>query len=1325
MSEFERLLTFLKVDAPSNLSQLIKTATVTFNQKLDQWGVFLTVTDFLPANLICDLELAAKQHSVLQLQVQVKSLPLAQLKVTRLREYLQIFLSRLYPGGKGMCVDWGLIKLTTKQHVCTAVVPVQLDVNYRLLLQYQAQLQTHLEQYGWPAVQLRFEQPTGQQRVASPPPVAVASRVAAASSVTKSGIHTTPQSSTGRVELHVHTKMTVMDGVGAVEDYFKRARQLHCSALAFTDRANVQAFPLIERISQRYPEVKPIYGIQFNVFEDVVRACWNASHTPLRAAKYAFLDLETTGLSSRFDEIIEFGLVLVDNITDINLSQASRVSIQVRPTRPISAQAQALSKIKMTDLKTAPPLAQALPQIIKHLHDRVVVAHNADFDWSFMRASCERLQLATPSNPVLDTLTLARILLPQVSRFRLETVVRHFKIKYETERAHRALYDAELTCQIFKKLLSLLEQQHQVVHLDDINRLEPQSLFLKQKPFWMTVLCRNQAGLKTLFKLVSMSHTESFFHQPQISRQVLMRHRANLLIGSSGVNNEVLMTACTKSDPAVAQLMAFYDYIEIPPPSVLQPLTTQFNFSQTRIAEILTNIIRIARQQGKRVVMTSDAHYAAPTDWIIRDIYVKTEGLRGRRHYLYNSSTPHLTSPPQHLRSTTELLAEVKFLDSAVAQEIIITNPRLLADQIKRIQILKTELFPPVVASALNELESLCWQAAKNKYGTSLPALVKDRLARELKIIFQHQFAVIFWIAEKVVKASLKAGYLVGSRGSVGSSLVAMLMGVTEVNPLPVHYLCHNRNCCFSDFNPESKFKSGFDLPVRNCPRCQQPLVGDGHNIPFSTFLGLRGEKVPDIDLNFAGEYQEQAHEQVRQMFGTQHTFRAGTISTVANRTAFIYVTNYFKRYGKKPTSRLEFEALVAKCTGIKRTTGQHPGGIVIIPSAYEVEDFTPVNYPANDLHSKWLTTHFDFEALHNNLLKIDILGHDDPRVLRMLFDLTKQDPLKITFQDAEVMSLFTSTRVLKIADRDYRSHNGALGIPEFGTGFVRRMLTEIKPRRFADLVAISGLSHGKKVWVGNFRDLFLARKLDIDEVFACRDDIFIQLRQRGIDERAAFRIMEQVRNGQGITRRDQKLMLDLKVEQWLITACEKISYLFPKAHAVAYVMMAWRVAWYKINFPVEYYAAFFSVRIDNFDLPVILGGKQIIREAQNQLKTPAQTKASLLDKKKQVLYEVALEMYARNIQLINVDLNQSAATDFKVVKIAGRKVILPPLSAVANLGSTVANSIIAARQHQPITSVTDLQARTKVSRSHLHTLRALKVLTAEHENQMQLGLFS
>ncbi|AHF57985.1 PolC-type DNA polymerase III [Spiroplasma eriocheiris] len=1118
-----------------------------------------------------------------------------------------------------------------------------------------------------------------------------------------------------RVELHTHTKMSTMDGVVNVPDLFKLLSKWNHQAIAITDHLNIQVFSEVYNTSLKYPDLKVIYGLEADVLDDVVWYVKNPQQHNLRTAKYVIFDLETTGLSNEYDEIIEFGAVIMDGIS----GERETINHLFKPSIKLSSFTTELTGITDDMLQDKPTFLESVDKILDYFQDAILVAHNAEFDIGFIQSWIQKAGHPKINNTIIDTLQLSRALESGLKNYRLGSIARRYNVIYNEEVAHRADYDAIVLADIYEHQLRKMINEFNVEIDDDLNKIHNNQVYQKMRAKHLTILAKNQSGILDLFTLVTKSHTDYFYSSPKLLKSVINQHRKNLLIGSSCVNGKIFELARNKSNEELEEAMAFYDYIEVQPPSVYKHLVQLGDLTQERLLTVISNIIHIAKKLNKLVVATGDVHYLNPEDKIFREVYIHSKGIGGKPHPLFDYKNRISEYPEQFLRTTNEMLAEFNFLnDEKLAYEIVVENTNKIADQIEKVQIIKDKLYTPSIEGSDQLLKELCYKNAYAKYGNPLPKIVAERLESELTAIIKHGFGVIYWIAHKLVDKSLRDGYLVGSRGSVGSSFVATMSAITEVNPLQPHYIC--ANCRYSEFITDGSVRCGYDLVDKGCPQCQNIMHGEGHDIPFETFLGFEADKVPDIDLNFSGEYQPVAHDFTKEMFGERSVYRAGTISTVAQKTAFGYVRGYFEAKNILHLKRKsEIERITKACEGVKRTTGQHPGGIVVIPNEYQVEAFTPVNFPADDTTSSWLTTHFDFHAIHDNVLKLDILGHVDPTVLKMLQDLTGVDPKTIPTNDPAVLSLFQNLDSLKISPEDINNEKtGAIGIPEFGTGFVRKMLLDTKPSSFADLVQVSGLSHGTDVWIGNAQDLIKNHNITISQVIGCRDDIMVNLIYKGLPAKSAFKIMEDVRKGRGLTPEHVELMKEHNVEQWYIDSCNKIKYMFPKAHATAYVLMAWRIAWFKINYPVEYYATYFSTRTDVFDIKTILKGKATIQNVLRDIQTRLESKDfNMLNKPSQKekdlipVYEVALEMYARGIKMKNIDLQTSDIKNFKVIVENGEKIILPPFATIDGLGEAVGESIVSARNTKQFISINDLQKRTNITKAHMQAFEELGIL--------------
>ncbi|QGS52113.1 PolC-type DNA polymerase III [Spiroplasma tabanidicola] len=1125
-----------------------------------------------------------------------------------------------------------------------------------------------------------------------------------------------------RVELHTHTKMSVMDGVSHVGDYIKTAKQWGWNAIAITDHLNVQCFPdAFYAINEANKNVKDeeklklIYGSELVVIDDDYWVVKNPKNQKLREAKFVVFDLETTGLSPEYDEIIEFGAYVYDYAK----GTSKKYDILIKPTKPISSFTTELTHITNEMLEDKNSIEIEFKNIINIIQDGILIAHNANFDFNFLQVFANRFGYGELKNTVIDTLTFARLLNPDLKNHRLGTVAKEYGILYDERIAHRGDYDAEVLTNVFEHMWSKAKKTYSIDYDIDLNKFKKDKYqnenSYRSWGYHINVLAKNQQGLKDLYKLISLSHTKSFLGSPKVFRSELLefKKKNNILIGSGCINGEVFENARTGTFNMLRKTIKELDYIEIQPLSVYTKLIQTGDIDDNRLKILIKKIIEVAKEENKIIVATSDAHYIDLENKIIRDIYINTKGLGGKYHPLYDFKQRVKNNPDQHLRTTNEMLEEFRWLeDSELIREIVIKNTNKIADQCDLdVKPIKSGSYPPKIENADKLLTEECYKNAKSLYGENLPKIVKERLEKELHSIIKHGFAVVYWISHLLVKKSRDDGYLVGSRGSVGSSFVATVANITEVNPLKAHYRC--TKCCYSDFDTPEEYKCGFDLPELNCPNCNNKLTGDGHDIPFETFLGFDGDKVPDVDLNFSGDYQPIAHNFTKEIFGKNNVFRAGTISTVAAKTAFGYTLGYFEKRNMLNVPKAEIERLAELSTGVKRTTGQHPGGIIILPKEYEIEDFTPVNYPADDDKSDWLTTHFDFHSIHDNLLKMDILGHVDPTALRMLQDLTGIDPTTIPTDDKKVYSLFSSLENLNlVAANLYGESTGAIGLPEFGTQFVKSMLKETQPKTFADLVQISGLSHGTDVYVGNAQNLIKEGVANISTVIGCRDDIMVYLINKNIDASTSFAIMESVRKGNGLKKEWIDILKQKNIPEWYIDSCLKIKYMFPKAHATAYVLMAYRVAWFKLYYPEEYYATWFTTRADFFDIEAVVGGENVVRSKYENLKERNANKEKLSAKEMAMIsiYEVIIEMFQRKVIVKNIDFNISDSLKFVIINENNKKVLYPPFNVLDSLGEAVAKSIVNARKQKQITSVNDLKLRTQVTQTHIKMFENLKI---------------
>lgn len=1110
-----------------------------------------------------------------------------------------------------------------------------------------------------------------------------------------------------RVELHLHTQMSSMDGVTPVKTYIKRAIEWGHKAIAITDHGVVQAFPDAMNAADK-SDLKVIYGVEAYLIDDLGNAVFSPRGQNLDDT-YVVFDIETTGLSKEKEMITEIGAVKVADGKIID-----RFSTFVNPQRPISAEITKLTGITDDMVKDAPTIENVLPEFLKFCEDTVLVAHNASFDTGFIRIAAERAGLGELHHTIVDTLELARALLPELNKHKLDIVCEHLGVTLNGH--HRAVNDAEATAEVFIKFLDMLAEK-KIFTLDEINVLASRTVnYKKLRAYHAIILVKNYTGLRNLYELVSMAHIDYFFRRPRIPKSKFMQMREGLILGSACEAGE-LYRALLDGEPKqrIEELVHFYDYLEI------QPLgNNKFMIDSPRVENIHSmedlkdmnrKIVELGETYGKPVVATCDVHFIDPDDAAYRKIIMAAEGFPDADN-----------QPPLYFRTTDEMLAEFDYLGEEKAREVVITNTNLIADQIEKIKPIPDETFPPKIEGADEQLRQICMDKAHSIYGDPLPPLVQDRLETELNSIISNGYAVLYIIAQKLVWKSVADGYLVGSRGSVGSSFAANMAGITEVNSLPPHYVCPN--CKYSDFDSDlvksyaMEEASGCDMPDMNCPKCGTLMHKDGHDIPFQTFLGFEGDKEPDIDLNFSGEYQQTAHAYTEELFGVGHVFKAGTIGTLADKTAYGFVKKYFDER-EITAHNAEITRLMNGCTGVKRTTGQHPGGLMVVPSDHNIYEFCPIQRPANDVNSTVTTTHFDYHSISGRLLKLDLLGHDDPTVIRMLYDLTGVNPQTVPLGDPATMSLFESPAALGVTAEEIGCETGTLGIPEFGTKFVRGMLLDTKPKTFADLLRISGLSHGTDVWLGNAQTLIENGTITLKETISTRDSIMIYLINKGVDKKKSFKIMEKVRKGKGLTEEDIADMKACDVPDWYIESCQKIKYMFPKAHAAAYVMMAFRIAYFKINYPEAYYATYFTVRAcDDFDYSCMCKGMDVAKAAMREIHAKGM-EATAKDKAKMTVLELIVEFYARGFKFLPIDLYKSDSRKFIVTE----EGLIPPFNSLQGLGTNAAQSIVDGRAAGEFHTIEELKERTSLGRSLIDLLKENGVLNGIPETN-QLSLF-
>ena len=1118
-----------------------------------------------------------------------------------------------------------------------------------------------------------------------------------------------------RVELHCHTKMSDMDGVSDVGAIVKRAHDWGHPAIAITDHGVVQAFPDANHYIQKLDKDDPfkiIYGVEAYLVDDLTDIAVRAGKQTLDDT-YVVFDIETTGFSAVEDRIIEIGAVKVQNGEIID-----SYSTFVNPEVPIPFDIINLTGITDDMVMDAPNIDAVLPEFLEFAKDAVFVAHNAGFDMGFIEQNCKLLEMPSQYT-YLDTVALARVLLPTLAKYKLNIVAKALNISLENH--HRAVDDAKATAEIFVKFVEMLKERD-ITTLADVNRFgdsNPDAV-KKMPTYHAIILAQNDVGRVNLYQLISLSHLTYYARRPRIPKSEFMRHREGLLIGSACEAGELYQALLDhKSDEAIARLVNFYDYLEI------QPLgNNRFMIDSPKHEEIQTEedlkelnrkIVKLGEEFHKPVVATCDVHFMEPEDEVYRRIVMAGQGFADADN-----------QAPLYLRTTEEMLEEFSYLGAKKAYEVVITNTNKIADMIEKISPVRPDKCPPVIEDSDKQLREICYNKAHNMYGENLPPIVVERLERELNSIISNGFAVMYIIAQKLVWKSNEDGYLVGSRGSVGSSFVATMAGITEVNPLSPHYYC--TECHYNDFDsPEVRKYAGgcgWDMPDKNCPVCGKPLVKDGFDIPFETFLGFKGNKEPDIDLNFSGDYQSNAHKYTEVIFGEGQTFRAGTIGTLADKTAYGYVKNYYEERGQGKRT-CEVERVLQGCVGIRRSTGQHPGGIIVLPIGEDINSFTPVQHPANDMNTDIITTHFDYHSIDHNLLKLDILGHDDPTMIKMLEELVEEltgEPFVATdikLDDPDVMKLFADTGSLGITPEDIGGCPvGCLGIPEFGTDFVIQMVVDTKPKTLSDLIRISGLSHGTDVWLNNAQEFIRSGQATISTAICTRDDIMTFLINQGMDSELSFTIMESVRKGKGLKPEWEQAMTEAGIPEWYQESCRRIKYMFPKAHAAAYVMMAYRIAYCKVNYPLAYYAAYFSIRANAFSYELMCQGRE---KLEYYIRDYKKRSDSLTQKEQDTLKDMRLvqEMYARGFEFLPIDIYKSKATKFQIVD--GK--LLPPFSTIEGMGDKAADAVEMAAADGPYLSLDDFRQRTKVSKTVIDFMADLG-LFGDLPASNQLSLF-
>ncbi|WP_029513264.1 PolC-type DNA polymerase III [Mycoplasmopsis primatum] len=1111
-----------------------------------------------------------------------------------------------------------------------------------------------------------------------------------------------------RVEFHISTKMNTMDGLFNADDFVARAKEWKMSAVGIMDTDGAQGYPKLFN-SAKKAGIKAIYGTAFTTISKHNKAIYGDIPTgTFKDYSYVSFDIETTGLSPKFHEIIEFGAVEINN----ELKLGNVVQFFIKPKLPIGNFTTDLTGITNDMLnKEGLEIKNALQKIYDCLNNKIALAHNAKFDYNFLKEQFRIHNMPFPKVTVIDTLIASRIAFPNNKRHRLEDVASRLGVIYDPNVAHRGDYDAKVLAEVWTNIIAQLNKG-EVFTFKELSEYTSKDLYAKSFGYEVSTIALTQEGLKKQFSLITDCLTKNFINSPITYKEDLALHnKKDIIIGSGTLKSLLIEKYFYSCHEDFLKELAYYDFIEIPAPQCFEHWVADGFISQDELYNALIEIITEAKKMGKICVATADVKYLDPWDKYIYESLVYAKGIKNARHYLFDykkAEEGKLHIPTQRFLTTDEMIEQFSFLkDQKLINEVVIDNSQLIANMAQNLEVIKKDLYTPDFDNSNQKLHDLVYENAHKKYGEKLPEIIQKRIDAELKPIIKYGFDVIYWISYKLVKLSFDQGFIVGSRGSIGSSFVASLIGISEVNPLVPHYNCSN--CKHFELAEVEGITSGFDLPDKPCPKCGTLMKGDGQSIPFETFLGFNADKVPDIDLNFTGEFQSVVHEEIRRLFGASHTYRAGTISKVAEKTAFGYVKSYADQT-RQNIPQIFVEFLANRIKDVKRTTGQHPGGIIIIPKQFDIFDFTPVNFPANDQNSTWLTTHFDYKAIHDNVLKFDILGHDNPTSIKLLEEYTGINIQDVPKNDKNVIKLFSSVDPMKIKPEQISNEKtGALGLPEFGTTFVRQMLNDIKPKSVANLISISGLSHGTNVWINNADELVLEKGHTLNEVICCRDDIMPMLMKKGVEPLKSFLLMEKVRKGKGLTNDEVALLEEHKVPKWLIKSMQKIEYLFPKAHATAYVTMALWIAWFKLYEPLAFYASYFTAHSKADDIENMIDRRNGIKVSKRLFELKKMPERTNKENDLIGVFEVAEELYARGFYIANVDINRSQADKWIIDK--ERQCLIPPFASIESLGEVKANDIVVARKEKAFLSKEDFKARTGVSKTIFDNMNRMGIL--------------